>query len=125
MGYELRIYYEDTDVGGIVYHANYIKYCERARSEMFFQNNIPLMQNGCHFVVANLCAKFVKPAFLGDLLCVRTKTLSIKKASAKLEQNIYKDDELIFSMNLNIAYTKEGKPTRMSDILIDFFTRHI
>lgn len=121
MDYKLRVYYEDTDVGGVVYHANYIKYCERARSEMFFVNDIALTQDGCHFVVTSLEAKFIKPAFLGDILCVKTKTLTLKKASAKLEQKIYKDDELIFAMNLSIAYTKQNKPTRMNDILIDFF----
>ena len=50
---KIRIYYEDTDAGGIVYHTNYLKYCERARSEYFFASNIDITSENAHFVVKN------------------------------------------------------------------------
>ena len=76
---KIRIYYEDTDAGGIVYHANYIKYCERARSEMFFGSDVKPFSKDGHFVVSEIRAKFKKPAVLGDLLEVKTSVASLKK----------------------------------------------
>ena len=76
----IRVYYEDTDLGGIVYHANYIKFCERARSEIFFKNKIvPIdnKQNG--FVVRNLKADFLATSTLGDLLSVVTSLIMLKR----------------------------------------------
>ena len=63
----IRVYYEDTDCGGIVYHTNYIKYCERARSELFFAQGTPPSHATCGFVVSALEAKFLGFAKLGDI----------------------------------------------------------
>ena len=87
---KIRIYYEDTDAGGIVYHTNYIKFCERARSEAFFQAGLDFTKEGGYFVVSSLEAKFIASAVLGDEVFVRTKILELKKASFVLEQEIYK-----------------------------------
>ncbi|MFC2748124.1 MAG: YbgC/FadM family acyl-CoA thioesterase, partial [Campylobacter concisus] len=90
---KIRIYYEDTDAGGIVYHTNYIKFCERARSEAFFQAGLNFTKEGGYFVVSSLEAKFIASAMLGDEVFVRTKILELKKASLVLEQEIYKFDD--------------------------------
>ena len=84
---KFRIYYEDTDAAGIVYHANYIKFCERARSEMFFTSRLKPFNESGYFVISEICAKFIKPAKLGDLIEVRTKIIELMKADhATLER---------------------------------------
>ncbi len=111
---EIRIYYEDTDAGGIVYHSNYLNFCERARSEYFFKaGSVPLLEGG-EFIVASLEAKFKAPARLGDLLEVKTEVLSMKGSSLLLQQCVYKKDELLFEMQIKLGFIKEGKIGRMS-----------
>ncbi len=111
MGFKLRVYYEDTDAGGIVYHTNYIKFCERARSELFFQqNHLPSDGEKSGFVVRSINANFLGSAILGDMLSVTTKVLKRKKASLILEQSIYKEDKLIFKMEVTLAFVSNGKP---------------
>ena len=85
---KFRIYYDDTDAQGIVYHSNFLKFCERARSEIFFSNGVNFTSNS-HFVVSRIDAKFIKPAFLGDIIDVKTTIKEIKKASLILFQEIY------------------------------------
>ncbi len=113
---KIRIYYEDTDMGGIVYHANYIKYCERARSELFFSNGLSPAFEGGHFVVRHLEADFKAPATLGDIIEVKSKVLDIGGASLKIKQEIFKNDTLIFSMLGKYAYVVDGKPAKISEI---------
>ncbi|KIM13101.1 MAG: hypothetical protein KU38_02450 [Sulfurovum sp. FS08-3] len=111
---KIRIYYEDTDTGGIVYHANYIKYCERARSERFFANALSPTQNGCHFVVKNIECDFLVSAKLGDLIEVRSKLVGAKSASLILNQSIYRDDVKLFDMNIVLVYVcGEGKISKI------------
>ena len=75
---KIRIYYEDTDAQGIVYHANYIKFCERARSEALMQAGVDFARADAHFVVSELCAKFLRPARLGDTLEIHTSLAALK-----------------------------------------------
>ncbi len=107
---QIRIYYEDTDIGGIVYHTNYLKFCERARSELFFkEGKIPIVKNSS-FVVSSLEAKFLGQATLGDILEVKTQLVKAKKVSLILLQEIYKNDIKIFSTTIKLAYLNNGKP---------------
>jgi acyl-CoA thioester hydrolase len=113
---KIRIYYEDTDAGGIVYHTNFIKYCERARSELFFsQNMLPMDGERSGFVVRHIDANFVGMAKLGDMIDVKTELLSMKKASLVLEQTIYNDAKKIFQMNVTLAFLQEGRPSRIPE----------
>ena len=125
---KIRVYYEDTDAGGIVYHTNFIKYCERARSEMVFNSNLDPFTPNRHFVV-----KYIKPAFLGDILEVISTPNSIKKASLVINQKIYKiaslkksldEKELIFEADIKIAYLVDKKPAAMSSKMIEFFKNY-
>lgn len=130
---KIRIFYEDTDAGGIVYHANYIKFCERARSEMAFLSSTKFGPSA-HLVVAGLNAKFVHPSVLGDILEVRTSVKEVRGAQLVLNQNIYKissvydpknddlrpaggmlagDGGLIFESEITLAYIKNGRPSRL------------
>lgn len=111
---QIRVYYEDTDMGGIVYHANYLKFCERARSECFFQEgNTPHIEGG-EFVAISLEAKFKSPAKLGDILDVKTEIMSLNPSSLILKQSVYKDEALLFVMDIKLGFVKEGKIRRMS-----------
>jgi acyl-CoA thioester hydrolase len=101
---QIRVYYEDTDTGGVVYHSNYINFCERARSEAFFQKGIlPVFDNG-HFVARRLSAEFYSSAKLGDLLEIKTKLKEMKAASFTLQQQILKGDELVFELEILLVY---------------------
>jgi len=108
---KIRIYYEDTDAGGIVYHTNYIKYCERARSEIFFQHNkLPTDGEKSGFVVRNINANFLGSALLGDIVEVTTEVIQQKNASLILLQSILKDEKIIFKMEITLVFVRDGKP---------------
>jgi acyl-CoA thioester hydrolase len=119
---KIRIYYEDTDAGGVVYHTKYIAFCERARSEFFFKQGINFNDDG--FVVRDLKATFFSPAKLGDLIEVKTKINSIKKSIVLITQSIYKDDKLIFEAEIKLVYVKNWKitsiPQKYKEILNEF-----
>lgn len=111
---QIRVYYEDTDLGGIVYHANYLKFCERARSEYFFQQGTtPSIEEG-EFVVASMEAKFKSSAKLGDILNVTTTVIEMKATSLQLRQCVLKNGVILFDMNVKLGFVKSGKVGRMS-----------
>jgi len=120
---KIRIYYEDTDAGGIVYHTNYIKYCERARSEIFFQKDIiPLDGDKSGFVVRKIEADFLGFAKLGDILDVTTKVIRKKAVSVLLEQKIYNQEgKNIFGMEVLLVFVREGKPSPIPKNLHNIF----
>ena len=123
---KIRIYYEDTDAGGVVYHTNYIKYCERARSEIFFQRDMmPLDGETSGFVVKDLKANFKGFCFLGDTVEVTTKVIKKRAASVLLEHNITKDDKLIFSMDITLVFVREGKPHIIPKHLEEIFKEDV
>lgn len=123
---QIRVYYEDTDTGGVVYHANYLKFCERARSEAFYALGLtPELESG-HFVARRLNAEFITSAKLGDLLEVRTQLLSMKAASFELKQEIYKEHQKVFELQILLAYiTFDGKPQKLDattkELLLSLF----
>ncbi len=117
---KIRVYYEDTDAGGIVYHSKYINFCERARSELLFQNGLSPKNGNSFFVVRDLNAKFYKSATLGEMLEVTTKIDKINKVSMELIQEIYNEKEiLLFRMNIKLVYVKNSKPYKIDKDIID------
>ncbi len=116
-----RIYYDDTDAGGVVYHANYLTLCERARSDLFYERGLSPAVNGGHFVVRHLEADYLKSAKLGDLIEVKSELIELKNASLVLKQTIYKEEEVLFTMVATLAYVKEGKPSRIDEDTKAFF----
>ena len=119
---QIRIYYDDTDAGGIVYHANYLKFCERARSELFFERGeSPAVDGGGHFVVKHLEADYKKPAKLGDMIEVKHEIISMRNTSLKLKQTIWLKDTMIFEMTSVLVFVLEGKPAKVSQKTKDFF----
>ncbi len=119
---KIRVYYEDTDAGGIVYHTNYIKYCERARSEIFFQHDImPGEGAQSGFVVRDLKANFLATSTLGDTLEVSSKILTLKSSSMILLQEIFKSEEKVFSMEVVLVYIENARPRRIPDEFKNIF----
>ena len=123
---KIRVYYEDTDTGGVVYHSNYLNFCERARSEAFFAKGMtPVLENG-HFVARKVNADFYKSAKLGDMLEVKTGLIQMKAASFTLVQEIYKEEEKIFELEILLVYIDfDGKVqklnTKMKELILSLF----
>lgn len=116
-----RVYYEDTDAQGIVYHANYLKFCERARSEMLLSQNIGGFSEEGYFVLRNIQADFISPAKLNDIITVHTKTLQIGASKVLLEQSIKLKQSTIFLAKVTLVYIKDQKPARLNKELREFF----
>lgn len=123
---QIRVYYEDTDTGGVVYHSNYLNFCERARSDAFFSRGLtPVLESG-HFVAKKVTAEYIRSAKLGDLLDVKTELLSMKPASFVLKQEIYRQEKKIFELEILLAYIDfDAKPqkidSRTKELLLSLF----
>ena len=114
---KIRVYYEDTDLGGIVYHSKYLNFCERARSNLFFKEGGSPVFKDYHFVVKRIEADFISPAKFGDVIIVKTEILESKKASFTLKQMIFKEgnEKEIFSMKVLIVCMKGEKVSKIPD----------
>lgn len=117
---QIRVYYDDTDAGGIVYHANYLKFCERARSELFFARGLSPAIDGGHFVVRRIEADFFRSAKLGDLLTVAHEIIEIKHTSLILLQSVWLEDVKLFEMKSVLVFAKDGKPIRIEQKTKEF-----
>lgn len=111
---QIRVYYEDTDAGGIVYHSNYLNFCERARSEFFFQKGMLPVIDGAHFVVRRMECDFIKSAEFGDIIEVKTVVKEIKNSSLSIYQEILKDGELLFKTTVLLVLVDSGKVKRLT-----------
>ena len=118
---QIRVYYEDTDTGGVVYHSNYLNFCERARSELFFQKGLSPHKENEFFVVRHIDADFIKSAVFGDVLDVKTTLDRVKSASLSMTQDVYRGDELIFRAIVKVAYLKNGRPSKIPTDILDIF----
>ncbi|AXX87216.1 acyl-CoA thioesterase [Malaciobacter marinus] len=119
---KIRVYYEDTDVGGVVYYANYLKFCERARSELFFKKGLsPHINDNEFFVVKEVNAKYIKPAKFGDLLDVSARLDVKKSASLIMYQEVKRDNEVLFTATFKLAFLKNFKPTKIPNELYEVF----
>ena len=117
-GIKFRIYYEDTDCGGVVYYANYLKFCERARSELFFQKGLSPHKDNEFFVVKSVQADYIKSAVFGDIVEVKIKLIEKKLASIVMYQEVFRNDELLFKGTFKLAFLKDFKPSK---IPLEFF----
>ncbi len=118
---KIRVYYEDTDIGGVVYYANYLKFCERARSEVFFKKGVSPHSDNQFFVVKKVEADYIKSATFGDELEVTSKLLSKKAASLEVFHEIFRADELLFTAKIKLAFLKDYKPTKIPKDFLEIF----
>ena len=120
--YNLKIYYEDTDSGGVVYYANYLKFFERARSEAIYSlklsNKILLNQYGILIIVKSCNIKYIRPAKLEDKLTIKSKVKSITKTSFIMNQVIHREKQLITEADTHlVSVDRNGKPKKIPEIL--------
>jgi acyl-CoA thioester hydrolase len=114
----IRVYYEDTDAGGIVYYANYLKFAERARSEMLRDvcdgQYRRMRGDGMHFVVRHCSADFMGSARLDDLVEVHSRILDLRGASLSAEQIVRREGQDIVTMTIDLACLgPAGRPARI------------
>lgn len=118
--FNIRVYMEDTDAGGIVYHANHIKYMERTRTEWLRASGFEHYwhQTDYNFVVHQIAVKYHRPILMDDFVTVTAKTILCKTASFTLEQKIYRQDELLASGEVVIAcLDKNMRPRKLPEQL--------
>ena len=113
----VRVYYEDTDFGGVVYYANYLKFIERGRTEALRDagiDQVALKNDGLVFVVRRLTADYLSPARFDDVLTVNTRVSWMKRASLGMAQSITRGSEILFTADVTIACMNiEGRPARL------------
>ena len=117
----VRVYYEDTDFSGAVYHANYLKFCERARSDCLRLLGIELHEAGRRlgFVVRRLVCDFLKPAQIDAVLEIETRFEAMGGARLELDQEIKRDDEVVFKAKVMLALVDgQGRPQRLPEALM-------
>ncbi|AQS84880.1 MAG: tol-pal system-associated acyl-CoA thioesterase [Acetobacter aceti] len=115
---DFRIYYEDTDAGGVVYHARYLAFAERARTEAIRSEGMSAMDllndYGLLFVVRNATLDYRRPLRLDDVFTVQTRLKAQAAATCRLEQNFIKDDEIHVHTDVRLACIRaeDGRPAR-------------
>jgi acyl-CoA thioester hydrolase len=113
----IRVYYEDTDLAGIVYYANYLRFIERARSEMVRAagvDQVAMKAAGLVFAVRRVEADYLSPAKYDDRIEVRTTLAALKGASFEMAQEVWRDDTLLFRAHVTIVVlTETGRPARL------------
>lgn len=122
----LRVYYEDTDFSGAVYHASYLRFFERARTEMLRARGINqkelLSQTGLGFVVRKMTLDFKRPAEMDDEIVVTTLISAIKGASLMLRQTLHRGSEVLVAAEVLVACVKQGRAARLPAALRHLLT---
>jgi acyl-CoA thioester hydrolase len=124
--HKLKVYYEDTDSGGVVYYANYLKFLERARTEALvsigFSNKKVKEQFNSLIIVKSCNIEYKKPAYLEDELNVRSFVKSITRTSFFMNQIITKKDEIIIEAQIHLVFVNDqGKPVKIPDEIYSKF----
>ena len=123
---KIKIYYEDTDSGGVVYYANYLKFLERARTEALFSigfSNKKIKEKYSSLIIVKSCnIEYKKPAHLEDELTIRSFVKSISKTSFFMNQIIARgDDEIVDAKICLVFVNKEGKPVKIPEEIYSKF----
>ena len=122
----VKVYYEDTDAGGIVYYANYLKYLERARTEALSTIGLSNLQIkdkfGALIIVKSCNIEYKKSAQLEDKLKIRSFIKSVTKTSFYMNQIITNDETIIVEAQVHLVFVNEkGKPVKVPDIIFNNF----
>ena len=124
--HKLKVYYEDTDVGGVVYYANYLKYLERARTEALVTlgfNNKKIKEDFGSLILVKSCnIEYKKSAYLEDELSIRSFVKSITKTSFFMNQFISRGEDLVAEAKVHLVFVNnEGRPMRIPENLFQDF----
>jgi acyl-CoA thioester hydrolase len=129
--FPLRVYYEDTDAGGVVYHSNFLNFAERARTEclrhMGLEQGILREKEQIVFVVSKAEIAFKRPARLDDALVVETRLQSIRKARMSMRQIVRKDETVLAEMTIEIACVSLSnfRSTLIPEPIVSIFAQHL
>ena len=125
--FALRAYFEDTDVSGVVYHANYLKYMERARSDMLraagIDQRAAIESGEGVYVVADLEIKYRASARLDDDLVVLSEVLAVRAASCTIHQRVIRGQEVLSEARVTAAFVADGRPKRQPRAWVEIFRR--
>ena len=124
--HNVKVYYEDTDAGGVVYYANYLKYLERARSEALSTIGLSNLQIkdkfGAQIIVKSCNIEYKKSAQLEDKLKIRSFVKSVTKTSFYMNQIITNNETTIVEAQVHLVFVNEkGKPVKVPEIIFDNF----
>ena len=124
--HNIKVYYEDTDAGGIVYYANYLKYLERARTEALVRiglSNQKIKDDfGALIIVKSCNIDYKKSAYLEDILNIKSNIISITKTSFIMKQIIIKKKTMIVEAKVHLVFVNEKvKPVKIPQLIIDKF----
>lgn len=130
-----RVYYENTDAGGIVYHGQYLNFAERGRTELLrsigYQSSDLTKQHGLMFVARHVDINYYAPAYLDDLLEVRTSVAALKNSSFTMRQSLFRQndgvEEKIAEVMVTLVCVKANgiKPIRVPDMLREKFEEYL
>gem|GEM_PF-584459 len=109
--FKRRVYYNNTDAGGILYHGDYLKFCEQARSELFFQKGVTFRNGG--YVIKRLIANYLGSARLGDEVEIETEIVKIGHSFIQFEQKMFLKNRKIFQLNATAVYLEKGKISKI------------
>jgi len=126
--FAVRVYYEDTDLSGIVYHANYLRWFERARSDMLrlldIDQRAAIEAGQGAFAVADLQIRYVRPAKLDDDVLIESRCTLLRAASVRMHQRAYRGSQLLAEANLRVGFVSpDGKPCRQPETWRDAFSQ--
>ena len=126
--FALRVYFEDTDVAGIVYYANYLRFMERARSDLLrllgIDQRAALEAGDGVYAVAEVAVRYRAPARLGDDLLVVTRVEAVRAASVLIHQRVMRGDEILTDATVTAAFlSPEGRPRRQPREWVERFER--
>ncbi|MHC2105764.1 tol-pal system-associated acyl-CoA thioesterase [Methylobacterium sp. CM6246] len=118
----VRVYYEDTDFSGFVYHASYLRFLERGRTELLRnlagdQSDLHREASGLVFVVRRMALDFIRPARMDDQLTIVTRTRQLRGASMQLAQEVRRGDDLLVAADVLVACVRDGRAIRLPEAL--------
>ena len=126
--YAVRVYYEDTDLSGITYHANYLRWFERARSDLLRRLEIDqraaIEAGEGAYAVSEINLKYLRPAKLDDDVLIETICTELKAASCRMQQKAFRNGELLAEAQLRVGFVSpSGRPIRQPEEWRDAFAR--
>jgi acyl-CoA thioester hydrolase len=126
----LRVYYEDTDFSGVVYHASYLRFMERGRTEFLrqagvMQRDLHAGPGGFYFVVRRMTIDWMKPALMDDEIVVETSVAELRGASMVMNQVVKRGDETLVTGEVVVVGVRDGKAARLPELLRSAFARAI
>ena len=124
--YKVKVYYEDTDSGGVVYYANYLNFLERARTEALFSigfSNKKIREKFNSLIIVKSCnIEYKKPAYLEDELTIRSFVKSVTKTSFFINQEVTRSDEVIVEAKVHLVFVNiEGRPIKIPEDIYSQF----